>query len=513
MFQIRTALLSGAIAALATLPAAAAGLDVVAAENFYGDLAKQVGGKAVTVTSILSNPDQDPHLFEADPSTARALKAAKVVVSNGIDYDPWMEKLTAADPSPGRAEIVAADLMGKKTGDNPHLWYDPKTMETVAAAMAEKFGAADPSDKAAYKKNADAFDASLEAARRQDRIHEGEIRRPARHGLGARLRLHGGSHRPRRPQPEFRLVGDEQHGAIGVRCRGLRGRSQEPQGQGDDLQRPGGRSVREAPRRDREGVQDPDRGSQRDGARRQDLPGLDGGGSSTRSTRRSPARPLEPRRLRRRLAGARREDGSVSGGFLDRARRVRRPARSERSRQDDVDARDPRTRPPATGNGVGPRAAGRSGPRSHRLHAAAPRTDRHAMDRLGPRRGGGGWPPMGIAAARSRGPRRGALGPRHGGRHRPRATPAGGALGRRATASAPVAGAARPPQAAAARRTADQPRSRPSARHGRTRVAAATGPRDRRAVQRPRAQSAGWAPWIAFSTSAAAAPCWARSTT
>ena len=161
MLQIRTAFLAGAITALATLPAGAAGLNVVAAENFYGDLAKQVGGKAVTVTSILSNPDQDPHLFEADPSTARALKAAKVVVSNGIDYDPWMEKLTAADPSPGRAEIVAADLMSKKTGDNPHLWYDPKTMEMVAAAMAEKFGAADPSGKAAFKKNADAFDASL----------------------------------------------------------------------------------------------------------------------------------------------------------------------------------------------------------------------------------------------------------------------------------------------------------------------------------------------------------------
>ncbi len=161
MIQIRTALLAGAVTMSMVLPVAAAGLNVVAAENFYGDLAKQVGGKAVTVTSILSNPDQDPHLFEADPSTARALKAAKVVVSNGIDYDPWMEKLTAADPSPGRADIVAAELMGKKTGDNPHLWYDPKTMELVAGAMADKFGAADPSSKAAFKKNAEAFDASL----------------------------------------------------------------------------------------------------------------------------------------------------------------------------------------------------------------------------------------------------------------------------------------------------------------------------------------------------------------
>ena len=161
MFHLRIALLAGAVAAFAVLPAAAAGLDVVAAENFYGDLARQVGGKAVSVTSILSNPDQDPHLFEADPSTARALKAAKVVISNGVDYDPWMAKLLAADPSPGRAEIVAADLMGKKAGDNPHLWYDPKTMETVAGALADKLGAADPGGKAAFASNAEAFDASL----------------------------------------------------------------------------------------------------------------------------------------------------------------------------------------------------------------------------------------------------------------------------------------------------------------------------------------------------------------
>ena len=161
MMQPRMAFLAGAFALLATLPASAAGIDVVAAENFYGDLAKQVGGKAVAVTSILSNPDQDPHLFEADPSTARALKSAKVVIRNGVDYDPWMEKLLAADPSPGRAEIVAADLMGRKAGDNPHLWYDPRTMQAVAGAMAERFGAADPAGQAAFKKNAEAFDASL----------------------------------------------------------------------------------------------------------------------------------------------------------------------------------------------------------------------------------------------------------------------------------------------------------------------------------------------------------------
>ena len=165
MTPIRFALLAGALAATATLSTASAAmaksLDVVAAENFYGDLAKQIGGKAVTVTSILSNPDQDPHLFEADPSTARALKSAGVVIRNGADYDPWMEKLLTADPSPGRSEVVAADLIGKKSGDNPHLWYDPKTMEAVAGALAEKFAAAEPADAAAFKKNAEAFDASL----------------------------------------------------------------------------------------------------------------------------------------------------------------------------------------------------------------------------------------------------------------------------------------------------------------------------------------------------------------
>ena len=134
MTHRHTALLAGALALLATLPASAAGLTVVAAENFYGDLAKQVGGKAVAVTSILSNPDQDPHLFEADPSTARALKSAKVVVRNGVDYDPWMEKLLAADPSPGRAEIVAADLMGRKAGDT-----SLKPLDAKIAAMKAKY--------------------------------------------------------------------------------------------------------------------------------------------------------------------------------------------------------------------------------------------------------------------------------------------------------------------------------------------------------------------------------------
>ena len=161
MIRFHTVILAGLLFASASAPALAGSLAVVAAENFYGDLARQIGGTSVTVSSILSNPDQDPHLFEADPSTARALKAAKVVISNGADYDPWLDKLLKADASAGRVEIVAADVVGKKAGDNPHLWYDPKTMAKVAQTLAEKLSVADPAGKAEFKKNADAFEASL----------------------------------------------------------------------------------------------------------------------------------------------------------------------------------------------------------------------------------------------------------------------------------------------------------------------------------------------------------------
>ncbi len=88
------------------------------------------------VSSILNNPEQDPHLFEASPAVARLLSAAAIVVYNGIDYDPWMPKLLAAAQSARRTVIVVADLMHRTAGDNPHIWYDPPTMPAYAAALA-----------------------------------------------------------------------------------------------------------------------------------------------------------------------------------------------------------------------------------------------------------------------------------------------------------------------------------------------------------------------------------------
>jgi zinc/manganese transport system substrate-binding protein len=116
---------------------------VVAAENFYGDIARQIGGDRVAVVSIMSNPDQDPHLFETTPGIVRQLAAAQIVILNGANYDPWMDKLLAATPRAGRTVVSAAQLTGRKPGDNPHLWYDPATMPAMATAIADALAKAD----------------------------------------------------------------------------------------------------------------------------------------------------------------------------------------------------------------------------------------------------------------------------------------------------------------------------------------------------------------------------------
>jgi zinc/manganese transport system substrate-binding protein len=140
---------------------AAEPIGIVAAENFYGDLATAIGGASVKVTSILASPDQDPHLFESSASTARDIADAAIVIYNGADYDPWMDKLLSASPKPDRAVIVAADLTGHKSGDNPHLWYGPETLPAVAQALAAELEKRDPADAVEFKANLDKFTASL----------------------------------------------------------------------------------------------------------------------------------------------------------------------------------------------------------------------------------------------------------------------------------------------------------------------------------------------------------------
>jgi len=156
-------LAAAAILFASSLAAAAEPVSIVAAENFYGDVAQQIGGPDVTVTSILSSPDQDPHLFEASPATARQLTGARIVISSGADYDPWMEKLLAAAKGQDRKEIVVADLAGKKSGDNPHLWYDPATIKALARQLASDLAAVDPTHKVGYEQREQAFVQSLQS--------------------------------------------------------------------------------------------------------------------------------------------------------------------------------------------------------------------------------------------------------------------------------------------------------------------------------------------------------------
>jgi zinc/manganese transport system substrate-binding protein len=141
--------------------ARAQAVSVVAAESLYGDVAAQLGGESIKVTSLISNPAQDPHLFEASPATARAVADAQIVIANGADYDAWLDKLLQASPRPGRVVISVANLMGRKPGDNPHLWYDPATMPALAKALSAALEKADPAHAADYKSRLDGVLASL----------------------------------------------------------------------------------------------------------------------------------------------------------------------------------------------------------------------------------------------------------------------------------------------------------------------------------------------------------------
>jgi zinc/manganese transport system substrate-binding protein len=164
---LRNILIGAAAALTATFAAATPSLTaekkitVVAAENFYGDVARQIGGERVSVTSVLGNPDQDPHLFEPTPSLVRQIAAADVIIYNGAAYDSWMDRLLNVAAAPGRTVIVAADLARNNAGADPHLWYDPPTMPAVAAALATSLSTIDPAHKNDYAARLKTFLASL----------------------------------------------------------------------------------------------------------------------------------------------------------------------------------------------------------------------------------------------------------------------------------------------------------------------------------------------------------------
>src|SRR6185312_4115104 len=126
------------LSACGTSTGAAPGeLEVVAAEKAYGDIAAQIGGSHVSVTSILSSPAADPHLFEPATSGGLAVSRAKVVLQNGLGYDAFMTRLEDAAPSKSRVVVTMADVLGARGKDaNPHLWYDVPRLDRIASATA-----------------------------------------------------------------------------------------------------------------------------------------------------------------------------------------------------------------------------------------------------------------------------------------------------------------------------------------------------------------------------------------
>ena len=154
------ALLAGACGGAGS-PASGA-VDVVASTNVYGDIASQIGGSHVSVTSILSDPNADPHLFEPGTSTGLAVAKAKLVVQNGVGYDAFMTKLESAAPSSSRTVVTIADVLGVHAADaNPHLWYDVPALGRIAGAIGSGLVEADPSHAAAYRAGLARFRASL----------------------------------------------------------------------------------------------------------------------------------------------------------------------------------------------------------------------------------------------------------------------------------------------------------------------------------------------------------------
>ena len=144
------------------------GLDVVAAENVYGNIASQIGGPHVSVTSILTSPNADPHLFEPGTSTGLAVATAKVVIQNGLGYDAFMTKLEDATPDNSGFDLIVADALGIHGADaNPHLWYDVPRLDQIAAQITDAFARQDPTRKAAYRRGERRFERSLAPLRRE----------------------------------------------------------------------------------------------------------------------------------------------------------------------------------------------------------------------------------------------------------------------------------------------------------------------------------------------------------
>ncbi|MGY5137290.1 metal ABC transporter solute-binding protein, Zn/Mn family [Streptomyces nigrescens] len=133
-------------------------IQVVAAENFWGSIASQLGGSHVNVTSIITSPDTDPHDYEPTAGNARTVSGARYAIVNGIGYDAWADKLLSTNPGSGRTELKVGDLVGLKPGGNPHRWYSPRDVHRVIEKIAVDYKKIDPARAAYFDQRKTAFE-------------------------------------------------------------------------------------------------------------------------------------------------------------------------------------------------------------------------------------------------------------------------------------------------------------------------------------------------------------------
>src|SRR5437870_10234248 len=131
---------------------------VVAAENFWGSIASQLGGSRVHVTSVITSPATDPHDYEPTAADARTLAGARMAIVNGVGYDPWAPKLIAANPVHGRVVLTVGDLVGIKPGGNPHRWYSPSDVQQVIDEIVRDYSKLDPEDAGYFKQQKASFE-------------------------------------------------------------------------------------------------------------------------------------------------------------------------------------------------------------------------------------------------------------------------------------------------------------------------------------------------------------------
>jgi len=155
------AILAAGCGSKSTSAAAPSGvLQVVAAENFWGSIASQLGGSRVRVESVITSPATDPHDYEPTAADARTLAGAQLVIENGIGYDPWAEKLIAANPVSGRIVLNAGDLLGIKPGGNPHRWYSPHDVQRMIDAIVRDLAKLEPKNSSYFARQKTRFEAS-----------------------------------------------------------------------------------------------------------------------------------------------------------------------------------------------------------------------------------------------------------------------------------------------------------------------------------------------------------------